>query len=92
MKRWMLGGCLCIGLLALGCGSSSNAPAITIAISPTAVTVVLGTTQQFTATVSGTTHTNVTFQVNSVTGGNATVGTISSGGLYTAPQAVPRAM
>src|SRR5207248_9392556 len=33
-------------------------------------------------------NTAVTWQVNGVTGGNATVGTISSAGLYTAPAAV----
>src|SRR5213079_342410 len=38
-----------------------------------------------TATVQNTSNTAVTWQVNGVTGGNATVGTISSSGLYTAP-------
>ena len=45
--------------------------------------------QQFTATVTNTTDTAVTWQVNGVTGGNATVGTINSSGLYTAPAVIP---
>src|SRR5438477_8256518 len=45
--------------------------------------------QQFTATVTNTNNTAVTWQVNGVPGGNATAGTISSVGLYTAPAAVP---
>src|SRR5437016_4923274 len=45
--------------------------------------------QQFTATVLNTSNTAVTWQVSGVTGGNATVGTISSSGLYTAPAVVP---
>ena len=51
--------------------------------------VLGGTTVQFTATVSGTTNTAVTWQVNGVPGGNSTVGTISSDGLYTAPAVQP---
>jgi hypothetical protein len=39
--------------------------------------------------VQNTSNTAVTWQVNGVTGGNATVGTISSAGLYTAPTVVP---
>ncbi len=58
---------------------------VIVTISPTSATVAAGGTQQFTATVQNTSNTAVTWQVNGVTGGNATVGTISSSGLYTAP-------
>lgn len=44
-----------------------------------------GVTQQFTADVTGTR----TWQVNGITGGNSTVGTINSNGLYTSPASVP---
>jgi hypothetical protein len=44
-----------------------------------------GNSLQFTATVYGTTNQGVIWQVNSITGGNSSVGTISSSGLYTAP-------
>ena len=48
-----------------------------------------GGTQAFTATVENTLNTAVTWQVGGVTGGNSTVGTISTSGLYTAPVVVP---
>jgi hypothetical protein len=53
------------------------------------VTLGLGATQQFKSTISGTTNSNVTWQVDGVTGGKSTNGTISTDGLYTAPAAVP---
>src|SRR5205807_6353593 len=56
--------------------------AVSVTISPTSATVAAGGTQQFSATVQNTSNTAVTWQVNGVTGGNATVGTISSAGLY----------
>jgi hypothetical protein len=42
-------------------------------------------TEQFSATVGGVTSTNVTWAVDGVTGGNSTVGTISTSGLYIPP-------
>jgi hypothetical protein len=39
--------------------------------------------------VQNMTNTSVTWEVNSVAGGNTTVGTISSTGLYTAPNTIP---
>jgi uncharacterized protein (DUF1800 family) len=68
----------------------SGAPqTIAVNINPASATVNTGATQQFTATVTGTANTAVTWQVNGITGGNSTVGTISSIGLFTAPTAVP---
>jgi len=58
-------------------------------ISPTGATVSTNQSQQFDAIVSGNSNTAVTWEVNGVTGGNSTVGTISTSGLYTAPAAVP---
>jgi hypothetical protein len=43
------------------------------------------TPEQFTATVIGSMNTSVTWTVDDVSGGNATVGTISASGLYTPP-------
>ena len=63
--------------------------AITVAVSPKTASVVTGLTQQFSATVTNSSNTSVTWQVNNVTGGNATAGTISGTGLYTAPATVP---
>jgi uncharacterized protein (DUF1800 family) len=48
-----------------------------------------GDTLQFSAKVTGTTSQAVTWSVNNVAGGNSTVGTISSSGLYIAPAALP---
>lgn len=66
-----------------GCGGGKATVAITI--SPTTATVKLQQTQQFTAKVTGSSNTDVTWSVNTVNGGNATVGTITTLGLYTAP-------
>jgi serine protease len=63
--------------------------AITVSVSPGSATVQVGTTQAFSAGVANTANTQVTWQVNGVTGGNSTVGTISAAGTYTAPATVP---
>jgi serine protease len=69
---------------------SSCAVSVQLGICPAAVNVAAGSSgQSFTADVAGTTNTAVTWQVNGVTGGNATVGTISTTGVYTPPAAVP---
>jgi hypothetical protein len=62
---------------------------VSMTVVPATATVPATLTQQFLATVTGATNTNVTWQVNGVTGGNATVGTVSTGGLYQAPATAP---
>ena len=62
---------------------------VTVAVSPTSASIEAGATQTFTPTVGNTLNTVVTWQVNGVTGGNTTVGTINAGGVYTAPASVP---
>jgi serine protease len=64
---------------------------VTVSVSPLSGSLQAGsgTTQSFTATVGDTLNTQVTWQVNTITGGNATAGTISTAGLYTAPATVP---
>jgi len=62
---------------------------ITVAITPAPARVATAGTQQFTATVTGSSNTTVTWSVNGIAGGNSTVGTITVGGLYTAPAVVP---
>src|SRR5207249_2880690 len=77
----------------VGCAGVSTTPtpiSVSVTISPILATVAAGGTQQFSAVVQNTSNTAVTWQVNGVTGGNATVGTISSSGLYTAPGVVPK--
>ena len=65
------------------------AVAVSVVVNPAAATVVTGASRTFTATVTGSTNAGVTWRVNGVTGGNASVGTISASGLYTAPATLP---
>src|SRR6266436_5975825 len=51
--------------------------------------VVVGTTQQYLVYVGDITPNTVTWSVNDIPGGNATVGTISPSGLYAAPPVAP---
>ena len=69
----------------------SAAPApISVSISPTSASLPVTTQQQFAATVvNDSSNQGVSWQVNGVTGGTPTFGTISTGGLYTAPASVP---
>lgn len=62
-----------------------SVPTVTVAVAPTATAVQLGNSQTFTATVTGNANTAVTW---SVVGGAAN-GVITSGGIYTAPAALP---
>ncbi len=62
---------------------------VAVAVAPTSAIVPISGTQQFLATVTGASNTSVTWQVNGATGGNATVGTIASDGLYQAPATQP---
>jgi hypothetical protein len=64
-------------------------PPVSVTISPTIATVRAGKTKTFTATVQNTSNTAVTWKVNGITGGNASVGFISSLGTYKAPVTVP---
>src|SRR5437762_2204575 len=51
--------------------------------------VVVGTTQQYIVYVGDITPNTVTWAVNDVPGGNATIGTISPTGFYAAPPVAP---
>jgi hypothetical protein len=72
-----------------GTVSVVSPPPVSVIISPTSTSLQVGQTQQFAATVSGTTNTAVNWMVNGLSGGNATVGTISAKGMYSAPPTVP---
>ena len=58
---------------------------VTVQVSPATVSIANYTTQLFTATVSGSTNTGVTWLVNGQQGGSRTLGFISSSGFYAAP-------
>src|SRR5579862_597432 len=80
----------CAMFAACGSGNgnnNNNQPMVSV--SPATANVQEGSTQQFTASVINTTQPAVNWQVNGVTGGNASVGTISTTGLYTAPPVIP---
>lgn len=68
------------------CGGSP----VQLGICPAVVSVAAGSGgQSFTADVVNTTNTAVAWEVNGVSGGSTTVGTISTTGVYTPPAQVP---
>ncbi len=77
------------GLELFCCVAALVAPGVlraqSITISPGYTTVGVNRTVQYSATVTGLTNTTVTWSVSGVKGGNSTYGTITTGGLYTAP-------
>jgi arylsulfate sulfotransferase len=81
-----------VGLLS-NCGSSSSTemtPAVvSVSLSSPSTSAVVGQSVQLTATVTGSSNTSVTWSVNGVAGGNSSVGTINSTGMYTAPAVPP---
>jgi hypothetical protein len=87
-----------IACLQAGCadvsGSHASPPPntsgpIQVSVAPNPANVRAGSSQQFTAAVTGTSNTAVTWSVNNVAGGNSANGTVSSSGNYTAPASLP---
>src|SRR5579859_2202859 len=75
---------LCLGIVGCGGGNTTAAqPKVSIAIIPAAITVPQGGSQTFFATVQGSGNTAVNWTVQEGAGG----GTVTSAGIYTAPQA-----
>ncbi len=68
--------------------TASAAAQVSIVVHPKTAGLTFTQTQQFTATVSNTTNKSVRWTVDGVTGGNSTVGTISTAGLYTPPHSL----
>jgi hypothetical protein len=83
------------GIFPLGCAGSISPqpppppPTVQVSVKPTSGSVLLGNTQLFAATVTGTTDTGFSWSVNGVAGGNAATGTIAPDGTYTAPGILP---
>jgi hypothetical protein len=80
----------------LGCGGLVGSspvqpppPSVTVSVAPTSASVLLGEPQTFTATVTNSTNTSVAWSVNGIQGGNASLGTINAGGVYTSPGDLP---
>src|SRR3954471_15036256 len=55
---------------------------VTVAIDPVNLTMPVGSTRQYSVKVVGATNTAVTWTINNLPGGDATVGTISGTGFY----------
>ena len=71
-------------------GVTSKGPSVvTVVLQPAQISVPLSQSQQFQATVTGTSNKSVTWFVGGVAGGSASTGTISPSGLYTAPNSMP---
>jgi hypothetical protein len=63
--------------------------AVVVTMTPGITSVVAGATQQFSASVAGTSNTAVTWNVQGAGCSAAACGTITGAGLYTAPSAIP---
>ncbi len=74
-------------------GNINRLPEVIVVVNPTTAelttTLQAPSTVQFSASVMNTSNQSVSWFVNDVLGGDASVGTISSTGLYTAPQKIP---
>lgn len=90
-KVWLAcAAALSLGLAGCGgSGSTSPSAAVSVTLNLPSVTLPVNATEEFSATVVNATNSAVTWQVNTITGGNATVGTIDTNGNYTAPATVP---
>src|SRR5258708_28864731 len=82
----------------LGCGGVvGSAPpqpppsGVTVGLTPASASLLLGTPQAFMAVGANSTNTAVNWSVNGISGGNAAVGTITTGGVYTSPADLPAA-
>lgn len=62
---------------------------VSVSVAPTTANVRLGASLTFSATVSNSSNTSVSWSVNSTPGGSSTLGTITSSGDYTAPGSMP---
>jgi hypothetical protein len=92
--------CLQVGCAQISATHSSPTPpaappnppasgSISVTVTPNPASVRAGSSQQFAATVTGTSNSSVTWSVNNVAGGNSAFGTITASGNYTAPATLP---
>jgi hypothetical protein len=79
---------ICASCGAVGSGPGPP-PAVTVTVTPNSAQPFPGGIVQFKAVVENALSSAVNWQVNQVPGGNLTVGTIDSKGLYAAPTLVP---
>ncbi len=88
-------GACTLGCAGVGAGTVAppppppTSPSVSVTVTPSSATVILGNSQTFAATVTNASDTSVVWSVNGVPGGSAAIGTITSGGVYTAPADLP---
>lgn len=70
-------------------GTSPPVPTVSVTITAPETTVAAGATAQFSAAVTGTSNTAVDWSVSDASGSGSNAGSISSSGLYTAPDYPP---
>src|SRR5512143_3136076 len=78
-----------VGMILAGLSMLAPTYAQTVTVSPTAASVHLGTFYQFSARVTGASPTTVTWSIALPAGATGSPGTISTGGRYTPPGAIP---
>ena len=78
-------------LLFVGCGGGGSTPPppsgnkTSVTVSPVRAALTTGQSQAFTAVVTGNAVTTVTWEVDSIPGGNSSVGTVTTAGVYSPP-------
>ena len=70
-------------------GTAALTEPVVVTLSPSSITRRCLTSVAFVGKVTNTAITTVTWSVNGIVGGNSTVGTITSAGVYTAPGSPP---
>ncbi|MBK9166143.1 MAG: DUF1800 family protein [Bryobacterales bacterium] len=70
---------------------ATAAAQVTVTVSPVEAELRAGQARTFSASVKNAQDRTVQWLVNGVAGGNATIGTVTEGGRYTAPLVVPKA-
>jgi hypothetical protein len=78
-----------LGACGSGGGGGSMLPTVMVTVSPATAMVPAGTSETYQASVVGSLNTTVSWEVHGAAGGNSTVGTITSAGVYAAPAAIP---
>lgn len=82
----LLGILVAAGIIFAGCGGGGSDGEVAITISPSSVNVTTGSTQEFTATVTGTGNRAVNWSIVEGAAGGTITSTGTGTALYTAPQ------
>jgi hypothetical protein len=80
---------LMLMLMGAAARSANALVSVTVTLDYSSITIPVGGGRQLNATVNGAANTAVTWSVNGIAGGNATVGTIDPAGKYTSPANIP---